>query len=49
MLKANQHKKFVDCFWQAKTFTPSGIIRVSEKLDEWKDRSQKESIPYPWQ
>ena len=48
MLKANQHKKFVDCFWQAKTFTPSGIIRVSEKLNEWKDRSHKESIAYPW-
>ena len=48
MLKANQHKKYVDCFWQAKTFTPSGIIRVSEKLNEWKDRSHKESIPYPW-
>ena len=48
MLKANQHKKYVDCFWQAKTFTPSGIIRVSEKLNEWKDRSHKESIAYPW-
>jgi len=48
MLKANQHKNFVDCFWQAKTFTPSGIIRVSEKLAEWKDRSHKESIAYPW-
>ena len=48
MLQANQHKSFVDCFWQAKTFTPSGIIRVSEKLTEWKDRSHKESIAYPW-
>ena len=49
MLKANQHGKFVECFWQAKTFTPSGIIRVSEKREDWKNRKQKESIPYPWE
>ena len=49
MLKANQHGKFVECFWQAKTFTPSGIIRVSEKKEDWKNRKQKESIPYPWE
>jgi twinkle protein len=48
MLRKAQHKKFVDCFWQAKTITPAGIIRVSEKFSAWKDRTEKESIPYPW-
>jgi twinkle protein len=48
MLRKAQHKKFVDCFWQAKTITPAGIIRVSEKFGAWKDRTEKESIPYPW-
>ena len=42
MLKENQHGKFVECFWQAKPFTPSGIIRVSEKKEEWKNRKNKE-------
>ena len=49
MLKENERAKFIECFWQAKTFTPSGIIRVSEKKEEWKNRKHKESIPYPWE
>ena len=49
MLIENKHKEFVDCFWQAKTVTPAGIIRTSERMTEWKDRTKKESTPYPWQ
>ena len=49
MLKKNKHKEFVDSFWQAKSVTPAGIIRVSEKKEEWKDRSQSISLQYPWQ
>ncbi len=49
MLMENKHKEFVDCFWQAKTVTPAGIIRTSERMIEWKDRTKKESTPYPWQ
>lgn len=48
MLRKHKHKEFVDCFWQAKTVTPAGIIRVSEKIAEWKDRSQSISLQYPW-
>ena len=49
MLKEIQFKKFVECFWQAQTYTPSGIIRVSEMKEEWKNRKHKETIPYPWE
>jgi twinkle protein len=49
MLKENERAKFVECFWQAQTYTPSGIIRVSEMKEEWKNRKHKETIPYPWE
>ena len=49
MLRSNRHSEFVECFWQAKTVTPAGIIRVSEKLEDWKNRSNDISVLYPWE
>ena len=49
MLRSNRHGEFVECFWQAKTVTPAGIIRVSEKLEDWKNRSNDISVLYPWE
>tara|TARA_E500000081_G_C6139826_1_gene359548 strand:+ start:4947 stop:6632 length:1686 start_codon:yes stop_codon:yes gene_type:complete len=48
MLKKNKHSEFVDCFWQAKAITPAGIIRVSERMEDWKNRSADATIEYPW-
>ena len=50
MLKARKHSTFVNCFWDAKVYTPSGIMNLSNQLDEYK-RLRSEtlpSIPYPW-
>jgi|TARA_R110000787_G_scaffold279344_1_gene389438 twinkle protein len=49
MLKGNQHAQFVRCFWDAKTYTPSGVMNVSENRDKYKNREKKPSIPFPWQ
>jgi len=49
MLKDKAYNAFVQCFWNASTFTPSGILRVSEKLQDWKDRSKTPSVLYPWE
>jgi twinkle protein len=49
LLKDNKHSLFVQCFWDAKTYTPSGVLNVSENRDKYKNREKKPSIPYPWQ
>jgi twinkle protein len=49
MLNLNLHSTFVRCFWDAKTYTPSGVMNVSENRDKYKNREKKPSIPYPWQ
>jgi len=50
MLKEHKHSVFVNCFWDAKVYTPSGIMNLSSQLDEYKRlRTEKlPSIPYPW-
>ena len=49
MLKKNKHTDFVRCWWDAKVYTPTGIIRVSEKENEFLNRDKKDSVPYPWE
>ena len=48
MLRKHKHSEFVECFWQAKSVTPAGIIRVSERREDWKNRALAASIDYPW-
>ena len=48
MLRQNKHKEFVEAWWSAKTYTPSGVINVSEARADFFTREQKESVPYPW-
>ena len=48
MLIKNKHQEFVKAWWDAQMFTPSGIIRVSEKENEFFDRPKKESVPFPY-
>ena len=49
MLKENKHAQFVKAFWDAKTYTPSGVINVSDRRDAFHKREKKNSIPYPWE
>ena len=49
MLKKNQHGAFVNAWWNAKTYTPSGVLNVSENKDKFHNRVKKKSIPYPWE
>lgn len=50
MLKARKHTAFVSAFWDAKTYTPSGILNLSTQLDAYRklQTEKKDSIPYPW-
>lgn len=49
MLRSNKHATFVQAFWDAKTYTPSGVLNISENRDKFKFREKKASVPYPWQ
>ena len=49
MLRQNQIKAFTQAYWDSKTYTPSGVINVSEKNTDYKKREKKESVPYMWE
>jgi twinkle protein len=49
MLKNNRHKEFVEAWWSAKVYTPSGVINVSEQREKFHNREKKESVPYPYE
>jgi twinkle protein len=47
-LRAGQRQKFVQCWWNAKSHTPEGILRVSDIRDNlWKKKDRK-TCPYPF-
>ena len=48
MLRLGHHKAYVNAWWAAKLYTPSGILNVSEERENYKKREKKESVPYPW-
>lgn len=48
MLKNKRHVDFVNRWWDAKTYTPSGVLNAKELYDKYQNRERKESIPYPW-
>jgi twinkle protein len=49
MLKNNRHKEFVEAWWSAKVYTPSGVINVSEQREKFHNREKKQSVPYPYE
>ena len=40
MLSKNAHSSFVKAFWEAKIYTPSGVVNVSENRDKFKNRER---------
>jgi twinkle protein len=49
MLRENRHKDFVESWWSAKVYTPSGVINVTEQREKFHNREKKQSIPYPYE
>ena len=49
MLMEGKEKEFKDAWYQAKTYTPSGLISVSDHKERYLDRPTKLSVPFPWQ
>ena len=49
MLRKKKYEEFTRSWWDAQVFTPSGIVRVSEKKEQFLIRDKKSSVPYPWE
>tara|TARA_R100000995_G_scaffold83402_2_gene59215 strand:+ start:1314 stop:2984 length:1671 start_codon:yes stop_codon:yes gene_type:complete len=49
MLSQGKFTTFTQAFWEAKQYTPSGIIELSSRKNDWLHREVKPSIPYPWE
>jgi twinkle protein len=49
MLKQKDFKGFTQAWWEAKSYTPSGIMELSSQKQDWLVREEKQSIAYPWE
>lgn len=50
MLRQGRHAAYVSAFWDAKVYTPSGVLNLSEQLEAYQKLrlERKNAIPYPW-
>ena len=49
MLRQKKFQDFMSAWWEARTYTPSGIMDLSAQKSEWLHRETKESVAYPWE
>ena len=49
MLQKGQKELFSKAFWAAQSYTPSGVINLSNKISNLNNRVQRKSVPYPWE
>ena len=49
MLNNKRFAEFTKSWFEAKTYTPSGILELSSKKDSWLKREVKESIAFPYE
>lgn len=49
MLQKGKIRDFVKAFWDAKSYLPTGIVKVSETWNEVLLYRDTPSIPYPWE
>lgn len=48
MLRKNRGAAFMSAWWAAKTYTPAGVLDMTDMEEEFFTDNEKESIPYPW-
>ena len=47
-LKIGQREKFVQSWWNARTYTPAGIVNLADLGETLYDEKVNETCPYPW-
>jgi twinkle protein len=50
MLRQGRSVTYVQCFWAAKIYTPSGVLSLSDQLEAYQNirMNTEKAIPYPW-
>jgi len=48
MVKEGRGQELLTCWWDAKTFSPEGILHISETWDRLLEYRDTPNIPYPW-
>jgi twinkle protein len=50
MLRQGRHAAYVSSFWDAKVYTPSGVLNLSDQFEAYQQLrlEKKTAIPYPW-
>jgi len=50
MLRQGRHSAYVSSFWDAKIYTPSGVLNLSDQFLAYQEQrnNKVEAIPYPW-
>ena len=46
-LKANQRELFTKAWWEAKPYTPAGIVNLKD-FEGLYDKDNRETVPYPY-
>ena len=49
MLRNRRKDAYKASWWNAKSYTPAGVLNISEMKSEYFTRKEMKSIPYPWQ
>jgi twinkle protein len=49
MIKKGNKHGYVTAWWNAKVYTPSGVVNARELKDKYFNREKKDSVPYPWE
>jgi len=49
MLIADENAKFISAFWNAKLYTPSGILNISTMKEKFLTKKYVKSVPFPWE
>ncbi len=48
MIKKGNKHGYVTAWWNAKVYTPSGVVNARDLKDKYFNREKKDSVPYPW-
>jgi len=47
-LQQNKREEFTRAFWSATPYTPAGIIRLCDYVDELYEEDEQDTVPYPF-
>ena len=49
MLRKGSAHAYTAAWWNARIYTPSGVVNAKDLKEKYFNREKKESVPYPWE